>query len=569
MEFRFLLRDLLGSHRPRLMRAGFLGVAVAVLEGANSWALLALLSLLLSGQSAAGLWSLSASFPEFSFYQALFAYVLISAALILGQLAYTGVTGRLARNYSSGLRAGLLDHLSAARWLAVRNIPAPDIAHALSSGSQQAGLAARNGLAVSVQAGTVAGQFVVLAIVAPALLVPGLALLALFAAASRIGKQGLAQMLGRLRTEFLDLHQGATDFALGIKFYKANRLQDRFGRRIRQMGESADALHAAWATSGAARKAVATALGAAAIASAALLAHSSSLLPAEMLIAIAVIIFRLFPALTGLQQSVHGLGQAADAVANIKSLEQRLAQPSGVTVIAGARGNAEFTTDPARPTTELLPLALANVSVRYPGRSEPVGPFDLSLGKAEWLILRGLSGSGKTTLLDLLVGAIADERVSAGFFGRIAYATQDPYFFHGSLQDNLIAGAEPGTGSVVEIWRALELCLIAEVVRVLPNGLDTRIDSRLSLLSGGQRQRIALARALLQAPELLLLDEATNALDASTENRILHGIRAAYPNLSVILATHRAEALKFPHHTLNLDAGHAESHPKHKAVQGA
>jgi ABC-type bacteriocin/lantibiotic exporter with double-glycine peptidase domain len=300
-----------------------------------------------------------------------------------------------------------------------------------------------------------------------------------------------------------------------------------------------------------------------------LLAHSSSLLPVDMLVAIAVIIFRMFPALTGLQQSIHGLSQAADAVANIKSLEQRLAQPGGATVIAPAAGRPVPAMSGAALTAGTARSAmLENVSVRYPGRSEPVGPFDLSLDQGEWLILRGLSGSGKTTLLDLLVGAIADERVATGFAGRIAYATQDPYFFHGALRENLVAGAEPGAVADAEIWQALELCLIAEAVRMLPDGLDTRIDSRLSLLSGGQRQRIALARALLQAPELLLLDEATNALDAPTEGRILHGIHATYPRLAVILATHRAEALEFPHQTLDLDAVHAESLSRRQAVQG-
>jgi ABC-type multidrug transport system fused ATPase/permease subunit len=569
MGLRFLLRDLLADHRPLSFRAGFLGAAVAVLEGANSWALLGLLSLLLSGQAAPGLASLAAAFPAFSFYQALLAYLLISSALIATQLAYTHLSGRLARDYSTALRTGLLERVAAARWLAVRSVPAPDLAHALSGGSQQAGLAARNGLAVAVQAGTVAAHFVVVAIVAPSLLAPGLVLLALFAAASRIGKKRLARTLGRLRTEFLGLHQGATDFAQGIKFYKANRLQARFGERIRQTGESADALHATWAVSGAMRRAAATAFGAVAIAAAALLAHTSSLLPTGTLIAVAVIVFRMFPALTGLQQSVHGLGQAADAVANIKALEQRLAQPGDAAVIGTSGSEDGLAASPAPPAL----LALNNASVRYPGREQTVGPFNLSLGRGEWLLVRGLSGSGKTTLLDLLVGVIARAAATELFSHRLAYATQDPYFFHGTLRENLIVGAPSPSASQAgrddEIWRALELCLIADTVRALPEQLETRIDARLSLLSGGQRQRIALARALLQAPELLLLDEATNALDAPAESRILHGIRAMYPGLAVILATHRFEALQFPHRILSLDATHAGSHAGRQAVESA
>jgi ATP-binding cassette, subfamily C, bacterial len=558
MGVRLLLRDLLSGHRPQLMRAGLAGGAVAVLEGANSWALLALLSLLLGGQVAGALAPLAGTLPPFSFYQALLAYLLVSVALIACQLAYTHLGGLLARAYGRSLRAGLLEHLAAARWLAVRGIPAPDLAHALSTGSQQAGLAARNGLAVAVQAGTVAAQFGVLALVKPTLLAPGLALLGLFALASRLGRKRLAGMLAQLRTQFLALHQGATDYAQGIKFYKANRLQARFGQRIRETGEAADTLHADWMTSGALRRAAAMLFGTIAIASAAYLAHASSLLPTGTLIAIAVIVFRLFPALTGLQQSLHGLSQTADAVANIKQLEQRLVQ----------RENAQIVnTPPPQPSpiqgegVESV-VALDHVSVRYPGREPVAGPFDLSLGRGEWLIVRGLSGSGKTTLLDLLAGLLAQGAAPGVFSGRVAYATQDPYFFHGTLRENFSFAPSPsGRGDGVRaedaIWHALTLCLIADIVRGLPDGLDTRIDSRLSLLSGGQRQRIALARALLQAPELLLLDEATNAVDAPTESRILHGIRAANPAMAVILATHRVEALEFAHRVIELDTTHA------------
>lgn len=563
---RHLLGDLRGSPRHLFAQASAVGVLVSVLEGASSWALLGLLAFLqysampLMGGAGSG-----HGLPAFGgFAEALLAYIAISAALILAQWWFARGSARLASHYSTGLRGALLDSIGRAPWLAVRTIPAPDIGHALSAGSQQAGQAARNAVTILMQGGAVFAQLLVVGIVAPSVILPGIAVLALFAGIARLGRGSGAVLLSRLRGVFLQLHQRASDFGLGAKYFKANRLDGELGDRVRQDGASADQLNAGWSDYGAVRKAASTSFGAAVIAGMAVLAHGSSQLPFETLVAVAVITFRMLPALIGLQQGWHGLGQTADAVANIHTLVQRLAQPSGATVIAPA-----LTAGTGRPTTELAspvgrPVAavlgaefmtLENVSVRYPGRAEPVGPFNLQIRKGEWLIVRGSSGSGKTTLLDLIAGAIPMDAPPCA--GRVAYATQDPFFFHGTLHENLLLGAAPAAAhrnaAEDEIWQALDLCQIGATVRALPDRLQTRIDSRLSALSGGQRQRVALARAVLQRPDLLLLDEATNALDAPTESHILHGIRAAYPELSVILATHRAEALQFAHRTLELD----------------
>jgi ABC-type bacteriocin/lantibiotic exporter with double-glycine peptidase domain len=90
---------------------------------------------------------------------------------------------------------------------------------------------------------------------------------------------------------------------------------------------------------------------------------------------------------------------------------------------------------------------------------------------------------------------------------------------------------------------ALATAGIAEFVRTLPEGIETRVGERGHRLSGGQRQRVALARAIVRQPQLLILDEATNAVDATLEADIYRRVRAAFPNLTILIIAHRSTAL--------------------------
>jgi ATP-binding cassette subfamily C protein len=553
-----LLTDLKGRTRRLFLRALAFGAVASALEGASSWALLALLALLQHSAFASdGAFGNVPGLPEeFGFYKAWLSYVLISVALVVAQRLFARSSAGLATAYSGSLRDQLLRSIAKAPWLAIRPIPAPDIGHALSAGSQQAGQAARNAVVLLMQGGAVIAQLIVVGIIAPNVIAPGIAILVFFAGVARLTRGSGAALLERLRSTFLRLHQMASDFGLGTKYLKVNGLDVELGNRIRQGGESADLLHRDWSEHSAARKTVATSFGAVVIAGMAYLAQDTNLLPLATLVAVAVVTFRMLPALTGLQQAWYGLRHTADAAITIQSYIQQLADPgaSATPREAGSQSIAATAAQPLSSVENAALLTLDNVSVHYPGRAEPVGPFNLQVRSGQWLIISGASGSGKTTLLDLIAGALPLGGAPPPYAGRLAYATQDPFFFHGTLHENLLLGGPTHTTDI-QVWEALRICSIGSVVRALPDMLQTRIDSRLSALSGGQRQRIALARALLQAPELLLLDEATNALDASTESRILHAIRTAYPALSVVLATHRAEALQFPYESLELETG--------------
>jgi ATP-binding cassette subfamily C protein len=106
-----------------------------------------------------------------------------------------------------------------------------------------------------------------------------------------------------------------------------------------------------------------------------------------------------------------------------------------------------------------------------------------------------------------------------------------------------------------ELWGALDSAEAAGLVRGLTAGLETVVGERGSLLSGGERQRIALARALLRRPRLLLLDEATNAIDVAGERALLQRLRGAHPGLTILMIAHREQSLAFCDRIIELREG--------------
>ena len=114
---------------------------------------------------------------------------------------------------------------------------------------------------------------------------------------------------------------------------------------------------------------------------------------------------------------------------------------------------------------------------------------------------------------------------------------QDAFLFSDTLRVNLAMGRPEATEE--EIWEIARVVAMDELIRRLPDGLDTVVGERGVILSGGERQRTALARALLRRPRLLLLDDALSAVDAETESRILENLRGFLGKSTLLVATHR------------------------------
>ena len=206
---------------------------------------------------------------------------------------------------------------------------------------------------------------------------------------------------------------------------------------------------------------------------------------------------------------------------------------------------------------------------------------DLPAGSVTALI--GASGSGKTSLLRLLTrleeplaGQITvDGRPLAEIpvkelRQQLSVVWQDVALVRGSLWENLTLGAF-GTPDAAEVNRCLELCGLSELVKHLPDGLQTEVSEWGSTLSAGQRQRVALARALLRRAPILLLDEATANIDVETEMRILREVfahlRKTTGRGSVLFVTHRLASARLADRILVLENGGVAGFGSHDELE--
>lgn len=159
--------------------------------------------------------------------------------------------------------------------------------------------------------------------------------------------------------------------------------------------------------------------------------------------------------------------------------------------------------------------------------------FNIPSGKTAALV--GRSGSGKTTIVRLIlrmydvdIGSVLVDGMNVkslllhSLRSNIGVVAQDTVLFHSSLRHNIIYGKEDATDE--EIWEAVRISALEQLVKSLPDGLDTIVGERGMKLSGGERQRVGMARCIIKSPKLILLDEATSALDSGTEREIQKNI---------------------------------------------
>ncbi|KLT43566.1 P-loop containing nucleoside triphosphate hydrolase protein [Cutaneotrichosporon oleaginosum] len=217
---------------------------------------------------------------------------------------------------------------------------------------------------------------------------------------------------------------------------------------------------------------------------------------------------------------------------------------------------------PLPPTDEAVApghLRLDSVSFAYPTNPAPVlRGLSLDVPPGAFVALVGHSGCGKSTVLALLERFYAPDGGSITLGGRdiatldltayraiMAIVSQEPVLYSGTLRFNMSLGAsDPDAVSDESVWAAAEGANIAEFIRSLPEGLDTDIGDHGAQLSGGQRQRVAIARALLRNPSILLLDEATAALDSASERAVQAALEAARRGRSVIAVAHRLSTIQ-------------------------
>src|SRR5580765_3330519 len=268
--------------------------------------------------------------------------------------------------------------------------------------------------------------------------------------------------------------------------------------------------------------------------------------------------FNLFLALLvlPLRQLGMWIGQAQRATASGERIFQVIDEPEQITDAPDAR---ELPSGPGR-------IAFEHVTFGYEPTRPVLHEIDLELEAGRIVALIGHTGSGKTTLAALVsrfydvdrgrvtVDGVDVRDVTLTSLRReIGVIAQDPFLFSATVGENIAFGRPDASEDDVE--RAARLAQAHEFIAALPEGYDTVIGERGITLSGGQRQRVAIARALVVDPRILILDDATASVDATTESKIRDGLREAMRGRTTIIIAHRLSTIALADEVIVLEDG--------------
>ncbi|MCM3587435.1 ABC transporter ATP-binding protein/permease [Mesobacillus maritimus] len=223
-------------------------------------------------------------------------------------------------------------------------------------------------------------------------------------------------------------------------------------------------------------------------------------------------------------------------------------------------------------------VRLRDVTFAYPGKHETVlSGVSFTIQAGEKVALVGPSGSGKSTIVDLLFklydpkdgvmeidGRNIMEWDTSWLRSQMAIVTQDVQLRSGTLAENLRIGKSNATGE--ELLKALRDSGLDDLIYTLPNGLDTKVGERGSLLSGGQKQRLSLARAILKNAPILVLDEASSALDPITETKINEAVLKTGKKQTIIIVSHRLSTVLSADKIIVLENGKIVEQGSHKEL---
>ncbi|MCL7459706.1 thiol reductant ABC exporter subunit CydC [Micromonospora sp. MSM11] len=397
-------------------------------------------------------------------------------------------------------------------------------------------------------------------VLAVGLLLAGVALPVLATALTRRAAAELAPLRGALATDAVDLTHGAADLAAfgatGHALEAAGARAERLARLERRLAATGFAVDAA------------------------------GVLMAG-LTAGAVVLAALADGVDGVLVGVLAVGTLAAveiALALVGAARQWTQLRTGLTRVAAL---LEAPAGPAAPGgAEVGPgpyeVRFENVTVRYREGAPPaLDGFGLDLPPGRRVAVVGPSGAGKSTLAAVLTGAVRPAHGRITLDGRelSAYRAEElpravggllaeAYVFHASVRENLLLGRPDADEE--ELAAATTAAGLLDWVREQPDSWDTVVGEEGGQLSGGQRQRLALARALLAAPGVLVLDEPTEGLDPAAADAVLASALAATPaGHSVLLISHRLSGLAGLDEIVVLDAGRVAQRGRHAELVAA
>jgi ABC-type multidrug transport system fused ATPase/permease subunit len=256
-------------------------------------------------------------------------------------------------------------------------------------------------------------------------------------------------------------------------------------------------------------------------------------------------------------------------------------------MLASARRVREImSTEPAVPDSGSLSLTLPRlrlgiivkgVSFKYTPERFALRNLDLQISPGETVAIIGPSGSGKSTLARLFVrladptsGSILVEGSPAQDYKLrtlreiICYVPQAPMLFRGTIRENLLLARPSATQR--ELERVIEVAQLSSTLQRLSCGFDHTLDAGATGLSGGEQQRLAIARALLRPSAVLILDEASSALDLPTEVALLQGLRQLKREMTLVVISHRVKSLSWADRLVLLESGAISAQGDHSRL---
>src|SRR4051794_15902864 len=301
------------------------------------------------------------------------------------------------------------------------------------------------------------------------------------------------------------------------------------------------------------------------------LAFSGQLSPGDV-VALALLLSRLYGPLTALSNvrvDVMSAMVSFDRVFEVLDLQPMIAEaPDAVPVPADDRSVEFDHVSFSYPASNEVSLAsLEEVSIpEHGGPTAVLHDVSFRVEPGQLVALVGHSGAGKSTIANLVprlydatagsvrVGGIDVRRATlSSLRDAIGVVSQDAHLFHDTIRANLLYARPEATEE--QLWAALGGARIADLIRSLPDGLDTVVGDRGYRLSGGEKQRLAIARVLLKGPGIVILDEATAHLDSESEVAVQHALDTALAGRTSLVIAHRLSTIRDADRILVVDEG--------------
>lgn len=569
-DLRTVAREVAGYAGRRGIFAAVLVALGALLEGLSLALIVPLLGVVTGAGKSFGrledaadaafrLFGSATPFGRLALLLALFGAVMIVRAIVIYLRDVT--VADLQSGFVEAQRVGIAERLAAAPWDRIARLRHARITHIMSGDIQRVGMTAHFMLQSVVACAMLLTQCILVFLLAPALalvafgvlICGGVMIVPLIRRA-----YGLGGIVTGANLSLLDL---TGQFLDGLKLAMSQNLQGGFLAEFRQTLGELRRRQVQYLRQQTNSRLALTTLSALAGGLLVLVGFGVFHVAPPTLIVLLLVIGRMSGPVGQLQQGAQQLAHALPACKAVKELER------------------ELTAIPREPSvradlTELRegPVVFENVAFLHAAGEDNASArgirgLDLTIAPHEFLGVSGPSGAGKTTFADLLVGLFPPQqgRIAVGgvalqgaalaaWRDRIGYISQDPFLFHDTVRRNL-SWANPRADEA-DMWAALALAGAAALVRRMERGLETVVGQRGTLVSGGERQRLALARAILRKPRLLVLDEATSAIDVAGEREILARLRALDPRPSIVMIAHRAESLALCDRIIRIEDGY-------------